>query len=90
MAAKLKARSWEFEPPADAEPITQTRYGRTVTVEPVTLEVSRRRWGLHVVVEGRSILKNGSYGRHRRAAMWNDADLHEAPEWVRLAVAEAS
>lgn len=91
-AAKLTYRSWEFDPPAGAEPITTTEGGgRQITVEPKRLVVTRHeRWGLHVQAEGRWILRDGSYGPYRKSAVWNEGDLADAPEWVRVAVTEVA
>ncbi|WP_402465682.1 hypothetical protein [Isoptericola aurantiacus] len=94
MSATLTSRTWTFDAPNGSVPITQDESGRQITVEPITLTVTRHeRWGLRVAVEGRWILRDGTYGRHRKSVAWGgdwQPPLSEAPEWVREAVTEVA
>jgi len=88
-AATLTTRSWEFDPPEDADLIEQVRWGKTTTIDPRRLVVSRHvKWGLHVLVEGRRIKRDGTQALIRASASWDESDLMQAPEWVRTAVTE--
>ncbi|WP_407316694.1 hypothetical protein UQW22_10035 [Isoptericola halotolerans] len=86
MSAILTSRSWEFDAPRGAAPIV-TRHGNGfITIEPLRLFVSRHmKWGLHIQVEGRWVLKSGEYGHRLNSAVYNESNLTEAPAWVREA-----
>lgn len=92
--ARLTGRTWIFDPPAVekfAEPVAQVRWGRTTQVEPARLEVHRdhagpKSWTL-ATLHGRRVRRDGTYGMYWTTIAWGDDDLHEAPEWVREAVA---
>lgn len=91
MSAELTARTWEFDSPSGTAAIEQVRYGRLTVIEPRRLRVTRHvKWGLHVVVEGRRVKQDGTFGMYQAAVSWDETDLSDAPEWVRLAVTEVA